>query len=91
MDHVRRNRDIVVTQQNGVDWVNPRQGGISTPERPYWPHPHWWRILQGTPFTDLLVVRSDHSGHWVWEPAQGMEFAEYVGLLATLNGDFIHV
>jgi hypothetical protein len=25
MDHVRRNRDIVVIQQNGVDWVDPQQ------------------------------------------------------------------
>jgi hypothetical protein len=91
MDHVRRNRDIAVIQQNGVDWVNPQQGGVSTRERIYWPAPHWWRILQNTSFTDLLVVRKDHSGHWVWEPSQGMEFAEYVRLLATLNGEFIHV
>ena len=84
MDHIRP-RDIVVTQQNGVDWVDPQQGGISTTEIPYWPAPHWWQILRGTPFTDLLVVRKDHSGHWVWEPAQGMELAEYKRLLRTLQ------
>jgi len=91
MDHVRPNRDIVVIRRNGVDWVNPQQGGVSTQESIYWPARHWWRIAQGTPFTDLLGVRKDHGNHWVWEPAQGTELAEYVRLLATLNVEFVHV
>jgi hypothetical protein len=91
MDHVRANRDIIVTQQNGVDWVNPLCGGISTRERQHWPFGAWWRIPQGTPFSDSLTVRNDHGDHWVWEPAQGMELAEYVRLLANLNGSFVPV
>jgi hypothetical protein len=91
MDHVRPNRDIVVVKQHGVDWVDVQQGGISTRERTYWPHRGWWRIPQGTPFTNFLVVRNDHGDHWVWEPAQGMELAEYVRLLATLNKEFLPV
>jgi hypothetical protein len=90
MDRVRPT-DIVVIQQHGVDWVNPQQGGVSTREAIYWPSRHWWRILQGTSFTDFLVLRKDHGDHWLWEPARGMEFAEYVRLLATLNKEFMHV
>ena len=89
MDHVRPNRDIIVVQQNGMDWVAPLSGGISTREKPYWPFRGWWRIPQGRPFSDLLTVRNDHGDHWIWEPAMGMELAEYVRLLASLNAEFV--
>jgi hypothetical protein len=89
MDHVRPNRDIVVIQQNGVDWVNPLCGGISTRERMYWQFRCWWRIDKGTSFSDLLAVRNDHGDHWNWEPAQGMSLADYVRLLVNLNGEFV--
>ena len=87
MDHVRPNRDIIVLQQNGVDWVSPLSGGVSTRERVYWPFRSWWRVPKGTAFTDLLTLRNDHGDHWIWEPTQGMEFAEYLRLLETLNGE----
>ena len=86
MDHVRPT-DIVITQRNGVDWVNPQQGGVSTREQIYWPARHWWRIPQGTPFTDLLTLRRDHADHL---PARPMELSEYVQLLANLNKEFVH-
>ena len=89
MDHVRPNHDIVVVQRNGGDWVDPLCGGASTHERKPWPHGTWWKIPKGTPFTDLLTVRNDHGTHWSWEPAQSMEFSEYVRLLVTLNGEFV--
>lgn len=88
MDHVRPNRDIAVIQQNGVAWVNPSSGGVSTRERMHWRFQGWWRIPKGTAFSDLLTVRNDHGDHWSWEPAQSMELAEYVRLLAALNGEF---
>jgi hypothetical protein len=89
MDHVRPNRDIAVTQQNGVDWVHPLSGGISTREQPYWAFRGWWRIPKGTAFSDLLTVRNDHGDHWSWEPARSMELAEYVRLLEGLNKEFV--
>jgi len=89
MDHVRPNRDIIVAHQNGVDWVRPVTGGVSTRERTFWPHRGWWRLPKATPFSNLLTARNDHDDHWVWEPAQDMEFAEYVRLLAGLNREFV--
>ena len=54
-------------------------------------------LLIGGEFFKILLLRI----YWwsertiaaigVLEPSQGMEFAEYVRLLATLNGEFIHV
>ena len=89
MDHVRPNRDIVVVLQGGAAWVNPLCGGISTREKTYWVFRWWWRIPRGTAFSDRLTVRNDHGDHWNWEPTQGMEFAEYLRLLAALNGEFV--
>lgn len=88
MDNVRP-KDIVIVQQNGIPWVNPSSGGISTRQSKHWNFRCWWMIPQGTLFDDRLTVRNDHGNHWVWEPTQGMELAEYVRLLTSLNGLFI--
>jgi hypothetical protein len=88
MDHVRP-KDILIVQQNGADWVNPLTGGISTFENKIWNFGHWWLVPQGTQFDDRLTIRNDHDDHWVWEPRQGMELAEYVRLLTAVNGLFI--
>jgi hypothetical protein len=70
--------DIPVIQQNGVDWVTPLSGGVSTNEQRLAPARAWWLLPSGTIFNALLVVRNDHGSHWVWEPAQGMELAEFL-------------
>lgn len=81
--------DIVVVQQNGTDWVDPSSGGPSTQGAKVWPARHWWVIPQGRPFSDSLNVRNDHGTHWVWEPAIGMELAQFIQLLAELNKEFV--
>ena len=88
MERVRP-KDVKLTQQNGVDWIYPNSGGVSTFEQRFWPARKWWLLPKGTDFSDLLVIRNDHRIHWVWEPAQGMEFAEYARLLNSLNVGFI--
>ncbi|MGH7112706.1 MAG: hypothetical protein ACREFK_20075, partial [Stellaceae bacterium] len=88
MEHVRP-KDVKLTQQNGVDWIYPNSGGVSTFEQRFWRARKWRLLPHGTDFSDLLVVWKDHGIHWVWEPAQGMEFAEYVRLLSGLNAGFI--
>jgi hypothetical protein len=83
--------DIPVIQQNGVDWVIPLSGGVSTNEQRLAPVRAWWLLPRGTIFSTLLAVRNDHGSHWVWEPAQSMELAEFLRLLASLNGEFVRV
>jgi hypothetical protein len=91
MDHVRPKDIVRVTDPQGVVWVNPLGGGISTRDRKVAAFRWWWVIPQGISFDNRLTIRNDHDGHWVWEPTQGMEFAQYVQLLATLNSLFTAV
>ena len=90
MDRIRPT-DIQIIQKNAVDWVDPATGGISTFDQQIWAARTWWMIPKGTAFSDLLVVRNDHGSHWLWEPAQAMELAEYRKLLADLNAEFCRV
>ncbi len=91
LDHVRLNRDILVHQRYGVVWVRSRSGGISSFAnlKPW--GGIWWRLPAGSLHSDLLLVYSDHSDHWVWEPAQDMELDRYTAMLAALNPQFTRV
>lgn len=88
MEHVRP-KDALVVQQNGMDWLNPLSGGPSTFDHKFLRSNHWWMIPQGRDFSALLTVRNDHGRHWVWEPAQGMELAQFIALLTDLNQEFV--
>ena len=91
LDHIRRNRDVEAFQRNGVEWVRAGAGGVSTFTSPKPWGGIWWRLPAGTVYDDLLLVYNDHGDHWVWEPAQDMEFDRYIALLAALNPEFRRV
>lgn len=87
MDNVRPG-DITVYQMNGVDWVQAKAGdGISTPEASK-SRGKWWHLPKGTPFSNLLLVRNDYTGHWAWEPIKDMPLADYKSALAALHQHF---
>src|SRR5438270_14085453 len=90
MDHVRRNRDIVVIQQNGVDWVNPQQGGVSTAKE------YTGLLLIGGEFLKVLRLRiywsSERTIAAIGSGSPHMEWnlLNTCGLLVTLR-EFLHV
>jgi hypothetical protein len=77
---------------SGILWVRANSGGASTNE--IQPQPtagkRIW-VAQSGVTTDLrLNLREEPlgSGHWVWEAAQDMPYAQYYAALSAANGLF---
>lgn len=89
MDNVRA-RDLTIVNQNGVDWVLARSGGISCFDNPaLLPAGPKWQLPRGTTYPDELYLRGPAGqGHWTWEPAMDMPLADFRALLASVGRNF---
>jgi hypothetical protein len=80
---------VTIFQQNGVDWVKGRSGGISTfTTNPPSGNGQVWHLPQGSSYPTALYVWNDHADHWSWEPDVDMPLADYQSALASANGNF---
>jgi hypothetical protein len=88
LDNVRQ-QDVTIFQQNGVDWVQGRSGGVSTfATNPPPGSGKVWHLPSGNTYPPELYVWNDHGDHWSWEPDFDMPFADYRSALASVNGNF---
>ena len=88
LDHVRR-QDVTTYQQNGVEWVKGKSGGVSTFAVNSPPGAgRVWHLAQGTSYPPELYVWNDHGNHWSWEPDFDMSLADYRAALASVSGNF---
>ncbi|KAI0084444.1 hypothetical protein BDY19DRAFT_898505 [Irpex rosettiformis] len=82
-----RPQDIQTVTINGVKYVKPRTGGISTaavlPPNP--DRTRTWVLGASVALGSLLLARNDHGTHWAIEPSSQITFDAYVGALRPLN------
>lgn len=88
MNNVRP-QDIPVYLVDGVEWVAPNTGGISTFSTAVGLSPTVWRLNAGYNYNALLVVTNDRGNHYTWAPAARMTKANFVALLAVVNPAFV--
>jgi len=88
LTHVRADVDVAIEiGGTGEVWDLPGTGGVSTFGSPG-ARRNWWRALQGTPYSDRLVVNNDHGDHYSWEPAERMLLSEFRSLLGEVEEHF---
>jgi len=84
--------DIYVDPATGVEWVRANGKGASTSDSV---DRSWtgkiWRLPAGAAYPTTLLVFEDDPGHWVWEPTNDMQLADYRAELATVNALFVKI
>jgi hypothetical protein len=84
MDNVRT-QDVTQVTENGVVYVLPNTGGISTSTSAAGLSTTVWKIPKATTYPDTLKVWNDSPGHWAWEPAAKMTLSSFTAALAGMN------
>ena len=87
MDNVRP-VDVVTQTINGVVYVLPASGGISTFSSAAQINPVKWKLAAGYAYNANLVVTNNGGGHYSWRPAVRMTMDDYKALLALVNNSF---
>jgi hypothetical protein len=88
MDNVRV-QDITQVTLDGVVYVKPATGGISTSTTAASLSPTVWKIPKGTSFPDTIRLNNDKPGHYAWEPASQMKLTDFTSLMSALNSKFV--
>ena len=84
---VRIGKDMVTYQNQGVEWVRAHSGGVST-FSVQGPGKNWWLLRAGFDYPADLSVSNDHGSHYSWEPNVDLTLAEFIALLASVEGAF---
>ena len=90
MTHVRVGKDVVTFFQNGIEYVRAHSGGVSTFSTPG-PGRNWWVLPGESEYPDEISVINDHGDHYSWEPNVDLPLADFVALLATVEGAFARI
>jgi hypothetical protein len=87
MARVRIGKDIVIYQNQGVDWVRAHSGGVST-FSVQGPGRNWWLLPAGFDYPADLSVVNDHGDHYSWEPNIDLPLTDFMALLASVEAAF---
>jgi hypothetical protein len=90
MENARPGADVATYQNNGIEFVRGRSGGVSTYEsKDPTLNGTWHKLDAGSDYDDkTLFLKDDQNGHWDWQPEHDMPMADYKAALAVLNGKF---
>ncbi|WP_051108832.1 hypothetical protein [Actinomadura flavalba] len=85
MDNVRQG-DLTIYSVDGIDYVQPDTGGISTfaGNAPPDNRRNWWSLPAGSVIPNGLTVRNDSGNHYLWEPTWNQPLTSYQARLRAV-------